>query len=179
VPCDTVVFTGDWIPENELACSGGAQIDLGTKGPTVDTGLRTSVPGVFAAGNLLRGAEMADVAALEGHYAARQVYDYLQHPVWPETTVPIRVEPPLVWVSPNSVAQDRTLPPRRHLLFRVNKFCSPARIEIRQGGRVVHKQVFARLTPNLSAHLDGHWLANAELGQEPLVVSVTSSIPSG
>ncbi len=175
VACDTVVFTGDWIPENELARSGGAQIDLGTRGPTVDTSLRTSVPGVFAAGNLLRGAEMADVAALEGRYAARQVYDYLQHPLWPETTVPIKVEPPLVWVSPNRVARDRTLPPWRHFLFRISQFCSPARVEIRQGQRVVHQQMFTRLSPNLSAHLDAHWLANVELGQEPLVVCLADS----
>lgn len=175
VACDTIVFTGDWIPENELARSGGVQIDLGTKGPTVDASLRTSVPGVFAAGNLLRGAETADVAALEGRYAARQVYDYLQHPLWPETTVPIEVEPPLVWVSPNSVARDRTLPPQRHLLFRINKFCSPARIEIRQGERVVHEQMFAHLSPNLSARLDAHWLANTELGEEPLLACLAHS----
>jgi len=72
IPCDTVVFTGDWIPEHELARLGGLAIDPGTRGPQVDPGFRTSARGVFAAGNLLRGAETADVSALEGRQAARR-----------------------------------------------------------------------------------------------------------
>ncbi len=62
--CDTVVFTGGWIPENALARRGGLQLDWRTRGPRVDQGFHTSVPGVFAAGNLLRGAETADYSAL-------------------------------------------------------------------------------------------------------------------
>ena len=40
--CDTVVFTGDWIPDHELARSAGIEIDPATKGPLVDTALHTS-----------------------------------------------------------------------------------------------------------------------------------------
>src|SRR6185369_2407632 len=64
--CDTVVFTGDWIPEHELARLGGLTLDPGTAGPQVDAGFHTSARGVFAAGNLLHGAETADVCAMEG-----------------------------------------------------------------------------------------------------------------
>src|SRR5208282_105990 len=57
VPCDTVVFTGDWIPDHELARLAGLAMDPGTRGPVVDTRLETSAPGVFAAGNLVHAAE--------------------------------------------------------------------------------------------------------------------------
>ena len=50
VPCDTLVFTADWIPDHELARHAGLDLDPGTRGPTVDTLLRTSAAGVFAAG---------------------------------------------------------------------------------------------------------------------------------
>ncbi len=70
VPCDLVVFTGDWIPDHELARAAGLAMDPGTRGPAVDTGLETSVPGVFAAGNLVHAAETADIAALGGRHAA-------------------------------------------------------------------------------------------------------------
>ena len=60
--CDTVVFTGDWFPDHELARRGGLVIDAGTRAPSVDAGYRTSAPGVFAAGNLLHGAETAGCA---------------------------------------------------------------------------------------------------------------------
>ncbi|HEY1641145.1 MAG TPA: FAD-dependent oxidoreductase [Streptosporangiaceae bacterium] len=78
VPCETVVFTGGWIPDHELARSAaGLEIDTGSRGPVVDTTLATSVPGVFAAGNLVHPAETADVAALTGRHAARHIAAWL------------------------------------------------------------------------------------------------------
>ena len=59
VDCDTVVFTGDWIPDHELVRSAGIDLDPATKGPLVDTTLHTSQNGVFAAGNLLHPVDTA------------------------------------------------------------------------------------------------------------------------
>ena len=70
------MFTGDWIPDHVLARSAGLARP-GTRGPAVDTSLATSAPGVFAAGNLIHAAETADVAALSGRHAARQVAAFL------------------------------------------------------------------------------------------------------
>ena len=69
LPCDLVVFTGDWIPDYEHARMAGARMDPGSRGPAVDTALRTSLPRLFAAGNLVHPAETADVAALSGRHA--------------------------------------------------------------------------------------------------------------
>ncbi|MEI6166375.1 MAG: FAD-dependent oxidoreductase [bacterium] len=71
VECDTVIFTGNWIPENELARLGGLTINPVTHGPEIDVNYQSSVRGVFVAGNLLRGVETADRCALEGIKAAR------------------------------------------------------------------------------------------------------------
>ncbi|HEY4464006.1 MAG TPA: FAD-dependent oxidoreductase, partial [Streptosporangiaceae bacterium] len=79
VPCDTLVFTGDWIPDHELARRSGAALDPGTLGPAVDTTLETSVPLVFAAGNLVHAAETADIAALGGRHAARHIAEALHN----------------------------------------------------------------------------------------------------
>ena len=73
VPCEIVVFTGDWIPDHELARLAGLAMDPGTRGPVVDTTLATSLAGVFAAGNLVHAAETADIAALSGRHAARHI----------------------------------------------------------------------------------------------------------
>ena len=77
VPCELVVFTGDWIPDHELARLAGLAMDSGTRGPAVDTTLATSAPGVFAAGNLVHAAETADIAALSGRHAARHIAAFL------------------------------------------------------------------------------------------------------
>ncbi len=76
--CDTVIFTGDWIPENEMARLGGLTIDPITRGPKIDAEFHSSVKGVFVAGNLLRGVETADHCALEGKQAGRSIAKYLK-----------------------------------------------------------------------------------------------------
>jgi thioredoxin reductase len=116
VECDTLVFTGDWIPDHELARAAGIAIDPGTRGPAVDTSLETSARNVFAAGNLVHAAEIADVAALDGIHAARQIAAALRGrepaaaPEAPDQAgelaahrVPLTVEPPLAWISPNAI----------------------------------------------------------------------------
>jgi len=78
VECDTVIFTGDWMPENEMARLGGLTIDPITRGPKIDAEFHSSVKGVFVAGNLLRGVETADHCALEGMRAGRAIAKYLK-----------------------------------------------------------------------------------------------------
>lgn len=99
--CDTVVFTGDWIPDHELARRGGIALDRGTRGPAVDASFRTSVPGVFAVGNALHGVERAATAASEGAAAATPVLARLSGAPWPEAGPPLVVRAPLLWVTPN------------------------------------------------------------------------------
>jgi thioredoxin reductase len=102
--CDLVVFTADWIPDHELACSAGVALDPGTRGPQVDLDLRTTREGVFAAGNLLHGAEQADVAALSGRRAAVSVLRYLAGEPWPARRIDLLCAAPLHWITPNALS---------------------------------------------------------------------------
>jgi L-2-hydroxyglutarate oxidase LhgO len=77
VECDSVIFTGNWIPEHELARNGGLEIDKITNGPVIDKDFHSSVKGVFVAGNLLRGVETADRCALEGKWTARAIAKFI------------------------------------------------------------------------------------------------------
>jgi thioredoxin reductase len=162
VACDTVVFTADWIPDHELAVSAGAQLDPVTRGPAVDAALRSSLPGVFAAGNLLHGAEQADVAALSGRHVAGAVIRYLEDGQWPQRRVPVVCEQPLGWITPNVVAAGAGLPPRGRFLLRSREFLRAPRIEIGQGGRVLWRGRLARVMPGRSARLPHAWLAEVD-----------------
>lgn len=81
--CDTLVFSGNWILENEMVRRASLQLDPLTRGPEVDAGLQSSTPGIFVAGNLLRGlsreAEPADACALEGTSAGKSIANYLEN----------------------------------------------------------------------------------------------------
>lgn len=97
VSCDTVVLTGDLVPEYEVALRSGLLVDGVTKGPAVDATGRTSRTGVFAAGSLVAPGwtgGLVNVAA-----TAAGVRRYLDSGEWPRA-VEIRVSAPLEWVSP-------------------------------------------------------------------------------
>jgi hypothetical protein len=181
VECDTVVFTADWIPDHELAAMGGLDMDPGTRGPAVDTALRTSREGVFAAGNLLHGAEPADIAALSGRHAAATGAAHVRGSAWPAERVAIECEPPLHWIAPNAIAPPAgassagsrpAAPPRGRFLFRALEFLSGPRIEIRQSDRVLWDGRARRLVPGRSTALPAGWTAAVELEGGPVSVRV-------
>jgi thioredoxin reductase len=174
--CDTVVFTGDWVPDHELARRGGLPIDPGTRAPRVDAGLRTDVPGVFAAGNLLHGAETASVCAASGEWVARAIKQWLDHDdpaPWPnKDAVRIEVAPPLRWVSPNLLVPGQRTVPHGHLLARSLDFARRPEIVVSQGDRELWAGRLRRTVPTMPIHLPVGWLGRVEAG-EPVRIAVT------
>jgi thioredoxin reductase len=161
VRCEILVFSGDWIPDHSLARAARLAIDPGTRGPAVDTALATSADGVFAAGNLVHAAETADVAALSGRHAARQIAAYLGGRRGAASRVPVEIESPLLWISPNAVAVG-TPPPLGRFTLRAAGFCPPGRLEVRQDGRLLARSRPRRLIPGRSVHLPGGWLRGVD-----------------
>ncbi|MBI4884652.1 MAG: FAD-dependent oxidoreductase [Actinobacteria bacterium] len=142
IACDTVVFTGEWVPDCELARSGGLQMLPTANSPVVDTGWHTQQRGVFAIGNLVHPAETADVCALDGRAAATQVMDWLTLGEWPAAVTPIAVAPPLLWAATTAVG----------ITVRVGEFARGS-IETRAGNAVVHRTRSREWTPNRAIHL--------------------------
>jgi thioredoxin reductase len=128
VPCDTVVTTGDWVPDNELARLAGLELDPATRGPLVDTALSTSRPGIFAAGNLLHPVDTADVAALDGRHVARHVLAHLAGQHRPEAGVRLIAEAPLRWVAPQIIRPGGPAPSRDRLLLWSDAFRTLPRV---------------------------------------------------
>jgi thioredoxin reductase len=162
VSCDTIVFTGDWIPDHELAVLAGLELDPGTRGPRVDTALRTTRAGIFAAGNLVQAAEPADVAALSGRHAAAFVRRWLTDgEPWPHHRVAIACREPLHWISPNTVT-DIEAPPRERFALRSRAFLTRPQLEIYQDGRLLWSARARRLVPGRSTSLPSSWLSGAD-----------------
>jgi thioredoxin reductase len=170
--CDTVVFTAGWIPDNELAAMAGVALDPGTSGPAVDAALRTSRPGVFAAGNLLHGAEPADVAALAGRHAGAAAAGHLAGGDWPGSRTPIVCEPPLLWIVPNALSDGDTEPVRGRFALRSRAFLRAPRVAIAQGERMLWAGRLPRLVPGRSAYLPAAWTRAVDLRGGPVRVSV-------
>jgi thioredoxin reductase len=137
VECDTVVMTGDWIPDHELARTAGLKMDSATRGPVVDASLRTSRPGVFAVGNLVHPVDTADAAALDGRHVAPRVSEWLAGRRSAEAGIRVRARTPLRWVTPQLVTPDGGPAPRGDLLFWVDEYHRAPRLRALQDGRVI------------------------------------------
>ena len=75
--CDTVLLSVGLIPENELSRTAGIEISPRTNGPVVFENMETSLPGVFAAGNVVHVHDLVDFVTAESQRAGRAAADYL------------------------------------------------------------------------------------------------------
>jgi hypothetical protein len=151
----------------------GLDMDRGTRGPAVDPALRTTRPGVLAAGNLLHGAETADLAALSGRHAGAAAARFLDGAAWPTARVPIECDPPLHWIAPNAIAADaaaHAVPPRGRFALRSLVFARRPRVEVAQDGRTLWAGRIARLVPGRSASLPCDWTSDVDPGGGPVSV---------
>lgn len=75
--CDTLVLSCGLIPENELTKKAGIEIDPKTRGPKVDPKtMATSVPGIFAGGNVVRVYDLVDWVSRDSEIAGRSAAEY-------------------------------------------------------------------------------------------------------
>jgi hypothetical protein len=194
VPCEWLVFTGDWIPDHVLARTAGVALDPGTLGPAIDTTMATATPGVFAAGNLVHAAETADVAALSGRHAARQIAAYLAGgrpagapspamtpaPAQIPASIPVIADPPLRWISPNAIAITPVgivPPPLGRFAIRAAEFRPRATLEARQDGRLLGRSRPLRLIPARPVHLRSSWLTGVDPSGGPVRIGTVG--PAG
>ena len=138
-PCDTLLLSCGLIPENELSRGAGAALDAVTGGPVVDQGLETSIPGVFACGNVLHVHDLVDFVSQEAALAGRQAASYLQAPRPAGRTVAVKPGPGVRYVVPqflDPAAMDGPVT----LRFRV---AAPARrcaVTLTQDGRTIQRK---------------------------------------
>jgi thioredoxin reductase len=173
IECDTVVFTGEWIPDYELAFHGGLTINPNSKAPSVNQRLQTSRKGVFAEGNVIHAAETADVAALSGRFAAARVQAYLLTGEW--TTKPslplVHVEP-IAWISPDRIVADELAVPHGHFILRVTRVLDRPTTEVWQGDRCLWRKSYRRLVPNLPLYLSASWLKQIDASDYPIRIEL-------
>ena len=77
--CDTVLLSVGLIPENELTRGAGIPMDRRTNGPRVFENMETSIPGVFACGNVVHVHDLVDFVTAEAEKAGRSAAEYVLH----------------------------------------------------------------------------------------------------
>ena len=106
--CDTLLLSCGLIPENELSRGAGVELNPVTNGPAVNESLETSIPGVFAAGNVLHVHDLVDYVSEEAGAAGRHAADYILAAASQESELlPIRAEGGVRYTVPVGVRPGR------------------------------------------------------------------------
>jgi len=141
--CDTLILSVGLIPENELSEKAGVLLDPRTKGPAVDEYYQTSVPGIFAAGNVLQVHDLVDFVSAEAEKLAESVSRYLREKELPESSVPIETSRDISYTVPRRISGKtdwvlslRVREPRRNI-----------RIELIREGKVIKSRNFRKALP--------------------------------
>lgn len=137
IECDTLLLSVGLIPENELSRMSGVQIDPRTGGPIVWENMETSMPGIFACGNVAHVHDLVDFVTVESQKAGLSAARHCLQGSQPDDgmvelingdgvgyTVPQRIRPSGV---------DKTA----EVFFRVREIYKAARVELRSGGELI------------------------------------------
>lgn len=97
ITCDTLLLSCGLIPENELSRAADVKINPSTNGPVVNESFETSVPGIFACGNVLHVHDLVDYVSEESGRAGRSAARYVAF------NNPVAECPPLLIKNGNGV----------------------------------------------------------------------------
>lgn len=92
IDCDTLVLSVGLIPENELTRMAGVEIEPSTAGPKIDSNCQTSIPGIFACGNVAHVHDLVDDVSEESRLAGAAAAAYLRNDSKPSGSRKIVIE---------------------------------------------------------------------------------------
>ena len=126
VKCDTLLLSIGLIPENELSLSLGIQMDVVTGGPRVSSTLETSMPGVFASGNVLHVHDLVDFVTRESLLAGQFAGEWAQGVRRPDDNIRLVPGDNVRYCIPHSLS-----PEREHTVYmRCKQAMKPCRIRV-------------------------------------------------
>lgn len=124
IACDTLLLSVGLLPENELTKEAGIVLDRITGGAQVDETMQTSMPGVFACGNVLHVHDLVDFVTKEayraGASAAAFVKNGTERKAEPARTLRTEGRNGVRYVMPQRLNADGNLTTDTTLFFRVD-----------------------------------------------------------
>ena len=134
------------IPENELSKKAGVKLDPRTRGAFVKDNLETSVPGIFACGNVLQVHDLVDNVSAEGEKAGKNAALYIKEGERKGEIVTAVVGDGISYLCPQqiSLADDQKV----ELCFRVRKPVDRSRVLVYADGELVKKVEKLKMIPS-------------------------------
>lgn len=163
--CDTLLLSVGLIPENELSVGAGVEISPLTSGATVDDQLQTSVPGIFACGNVLHVHDLVDHVSNESFKAGHAAAAYARNQKNTAPVAQVKDGDGVRGVVPQRVHLSGEASQSVDLMFRPSGVFKNATVVVRSGDKEIARKkspiftpgemVVVTLKPEVVAVLDG------------------------
>ncbi|MBQ5792470.1 MAG: FAD-dependent oxidoreductase [Clostridia bacterium] len=143
IACDTLLLSCGLLPENELTKGAGITMDRITGGAVTDQSRQTSIPGVFACGNVLHVHDLVDYVSEEAEIAGCAAADYLANKQSERVDITVQPVGGVRYTVPQKItsAQDTTV------YFRVADVFRDKRVVVKCGDRVISNKKKIKLAP--------------------------------
>lgn len=145
--CDALLLSVGLIPENELSKSAGIELDSVTGGPIVNEIMETSVPGIFASGNVVHVHDLVDYVTKESKRAGKNAAKFVQGKIKEEEIIIIMTPGEgVAYIVPQKVRVSN-IEDNLDLFMRVRKVYKNAKLIIEADGVKLKEIKKAHMAP--------------------------------
>ena len=143
ISCDTLLLSVGLVPENELTVKANIKMNSSTNGAIVDQNRETSIPGIFACGNVLHVHDLVDYVSLEAEIAGLAAAKYISNKNYDRVCINVLKDEKIKYVIPSIITEIKDV----KLFFRVNDVYKNVKVNIKVNGVIVDSKKKIKMTP--------------------------------
>ena len=143
IACDTLILSVGLIPENELSIDAGVDLDPRTRGAVVDENFQTSVPGIFAAGNVLHVHDLVDFVSMEAESLADSAAAYIENGGFAPCGLLVKAGEGIGHTIPQKISGTKDIT----LSMRPSRQFKDAAVAVSQNGTVIARKKMKKAIP--------------------------------
>lgn len=147
--CDTLLLSVGLVPENDLSLKAGIVLDPVTRGPLVDGELMTTVPGIFACGNVLHVHDLVDYVSEEAETCGENAARYLREEAIAGREIRVKCGNLVRYVLPAKVRSKG----RAQLSLRAIAPAENVTLMVESGGELIYRKKYKRVLPSEMARV--------------------------
>lgn len=143
IPCDTLLLSVGLIPENELSKAAKVDICSTTNGAIVDQDRQTSIPGIFACGNVLHVHDLVDFVSQEAEIAGKAAAEYIKETQAESVLITLKTDGKIRYTVPQIITKKQDVT----VYFRVSNVYKNVRITVASGDAVLLSKKKPKVAP--------------------------------
>lgn len=144
--CDTLLLSVGLIPENDISRNTGVEIDRRTSGPIVNEMMETSIPGIFACGNVVHVHDLVDFVSAEARKAGRAAAKYIKNEAVKGEYIKIKNGFGITYTVPQKYRLEN-IENALEISMRVNNIYNDMRLQVKDGDKIIVNMKKQHLAP--------------------------------